>query len=111
MYVGRHVKYPLFLSDIYIMELEFSRQIFEKYSNTKFHENSSSGSRVVSCGRADRRDEANSRFSKFCERAKEQTTRHHISEDGNHELSSLVDEFSAFILDGAYYTASYPRRP
>jgi len=26
------------------------RQIFEKYSNTKFHQNPSSGSRVVQCG-------------------------------------------------------------
>jgi hypothetical protein len=33
------------------MKLEFSRQIFEKYLNTKFHENPSSGSRVVPCGR------------------------------------------------------------
>ena len=31
----------------------FSRQIFEKYSNTKFHENQSSGSRVIPCGRID----------------------------------------------------------
>jgi len=37
------------------MKLEFSRQIFEKYSNIKFHENSSSGSRVVPRGRTDRR--------------------------------------------------------
>jgi hypothetical protein len=29
----------------------------------------SNWSRVVSCGRADRRDETNSRFSQFCERA------------------------------------------
>jgi len=29
----------------------------------------SSGSRVVPCGRTDRHDEANSRFSQFCERA------------------------------------------
>jgi hypothetical protein len=36
-----------------LMKLEFSRQIFEKYSNMKFHENPSSGSRVVPCGRAD----------------------------------------------------------
>ena len=35
------------------MELEFSRHIFEKYSNTKFHEKSSSGSRAVPCGRTD----------------------------------------------------------
>jgi hypothetical protein len=36
------------------MILEFSRQIFEKYSNYKFNENPSSGSRVVTCGRTDR---------------------------------------------------------
>ena len=29
------------------MALEFSRQIFEKFSNTKFHASLSSGSRVV----------------------------------------------------------------
>ena len=35
------------------MKNEFSRQIFEKSLNTKFHENPSSGSRVVPCGRTD----------------------------------------------------------
>jgi len=38
-----------------LMKLEFSRQIFEKCSNIKFHENPSSGSRAVPCGCADRR--------------------------------------------------------
>ena len=39
------------------MKLEFSRQTFEKYSNIEFHENPSSGSRVVSRGHTDgRRD-------------------------------------------------------
>ena len=33
-----------------LMELEFSRKIFEKYSNMKFHENPSSGSRQVRPG-------------------------------------------------------------
>jgi hypothetical protein len=33
------------------MKLEFSRHIFEKVSNTKFHQNPSSGSRVIPCGR------------------------------------------------------------
>ena len=42
------------------MTLEFSRQIFEKYSNIKFHENPSSGSWVVPCRRMHRHDEANS---------------------------------------------------
>jgi hypothetical protein len=32
---------------------EFSRQIFEKFSYIKFHENPSNGSRVVPCGRTD----------------------------------------------------------
>jgi len=31
------------------MKLEFSRQIFEQYSDIKFHGNLSSGSRVVPC--------------------------------------------------------------
>jgi len=55
------------------MKVELSRQTFEKYSNIKFHENQSSGSRVVPCRRAggrtdgqtDRHDEGS--FSKFCE--------------------------------------------
>jgi len=56
------------------MKVEFCGQIFEKYSNNKFHENLSTGSRVVPCGLTDRRkeryDEVNRRFSRFCERAK-----------------------------------------
>jgi len=65
MYTGLHVKYPLFLS--HFMKVDISRQIFEKSSNIKFHENPSSGSRVVPCGRKDRHDEVN-RFSQFCEK-------------------------------------------
>jgi len=56
------------------LDLEFSRQILEEYSNIKFHENPSSGSRGIPCGGTERRtgghtdvDEANSRFSQFCE--------------------------------------------
>jgi len=36
------------------MKIEFSRQIFEKFSNIKFPENMSSRSRVVLCERTDR---------------------------------------------------------
>jgi len=70
------------------MELEFSRQIFEIFSNTKFHENLSNGSRLVPCGgkngrtdgqtdrqagrqagrQTNRRDEANNHVLQFCER-------------------------------------------
>jgi len=45
------------------------RQFLEKFANVKFKENLSSGNRVVSYGRTDIHDEANSRFSQFCERA------------------------------------------
>jgi len=68
--IGLHAKYPS--SFPIIMKLEFSRKLLEKYSNTRFLENPSSGTRVVSCGltggRTDRHDEDNSRFSQFCER-------------------------------------------
>jgi hypothetical protein len=55
------------------MELEFFRQIFEKYSKIKFYENSSSGSRIIPCGRTAgrtaRHDVASSGISQFFERA------------------------------------------
>jgi hypothetical protein len=35
------------------VKLEFSRQIFEKFSNIRFHENPFSGNRFVLCGRTD----------------------------------------------------------
>jgi hypothetical protein len=45
----------------------FFRHIFETFLNTKFHENPSSGSRLVACRQT--HDEANSLFPKFCKRA------------------------------------------
>jgi len=50
------------------MKLEFSRKIFEQYTNIKFRENPSNGTRVVPCRRTRRHDEINSRFSQFYER-------------------------------------------
>ena len=64
MYIGLHVKYR-YCCQI-LMELEFSRNIFEKFSHIEFHENPSSGSRVVPYGRIDTNYEANGRFSPFC---------------------------------------------
>jgi len=46
------------------MKFEFSLHIFEKFSNIKFHDTSTSGSPVVPCRRTDRYDEANSSY--FC---------------------------------------------
>jgi hypothetical protein len=53
----------------FLIKLEFLRQMLEKYSNIKFYENPSSGSRVVCSVRTDGHDETNSRFSHFCELA------------------------------------------
>jgi hypothetical protein len=53
------------------MKIDFATQTFEKYSNIKFHDNPSSGSRAVPYGQTDRQtdkhDEASSRFLQFCE--------------------------------------------
>ena len=69
-YIGLHLKYPLFFFDF--NETWIFSIYFKKSSNIKFHENPSSVSRVVPYGwaegRTDRHDEANSRFSQFCER-------------------------------------------
>jgi hypothetical protein len=69
------------------MKLEYSRQIFEKYANIKFHENPSSWSRVVPCGETDRHDEANSRFSQFCERVPISTIGMNFDEIENNKIS------------------------
>jgi len=65
--IGLDVK-PRYFGQIY-MTLVYSRQIFEKSSSINVHKNLSRGTRVVPCGRTDRHDEANSRFSQFCEQA------------------------------------------
>jgi hypothetical protein len=46
---GSSVKCPLLLTDLK-KNLDLSRQIFEKSSKIKFHENLSVGNRVVPCG-------------------------------------------------------------
>jgi hypothetical protein len=65
MYISLHAKCRY--SCQILTKLEFSQQIFEKYSNIKCHENLSSGSRVVPRGHKDRRDKATSYFSQFSE--------------------------------------------
>jgi hypothetical protein len=63
---GSSCKLSLFSYQI-LKNLEFSRQIFAKFSNIKFHEDPCSGSRAVPCARTDAHDVANTRSSQFCE--------------------------------------------
>ena len=58
-----------------LMKLAYSRQILEKYSNVKFHENPSSGAD----GGTELRDESNSSFSQYCERTSKSND---VSKDG-----------------------------
>jgi hypothetical protein len=48
------------------MTLEFSRQIYETYSNIKCHENPYSGSRAVPCGGTDGRTDMTKLIVGFC---------------------------------------------
>jgi len=56
-----------------VVKLETYRQIFEKCWDIKFHENESSGSRFVPCGRTDRHDEVIIHFSQFTDAPKNWT--------------------------------------
>ena len=69
MYVGLHVQYPLFLSDI---KLEFYQQFFGKKNLeiSNFMQIRPVGAELFRADRqTDRHDKANSRFSQFCERS------------------------------------------
>ena len=62
MYIGLHVKYPLSF-----MKTGFSQQIFEKYRNFIYFR--LVGAKLFHAGKlTGRHDEANGRFSQFCER-------------------------------------------
>jgi hypothetical protein len=56
MCIGLHVEYPLLVSDF--NESLIFKANFRKYRHIKFHENPSSGSRVVPCRQTEAHDEA-----------------------------------------------------
>jgi hypothetical protein len=68
--------------DWVVNKLALSSQIFEKYSSTKFHENPSSGSRVVSCRRTETRDEAVVAIRNFAKAPKNKSDKYAIMENG-----------------------------
>ena len=55
MCIDLHVEYLLLWSD-FNGKRNFQGRFFERYSDIKFNESSSSGSRVVPCGRKDKHD-------------------------------------------------------
>jgi hypothetical protein len=90
MYIGLHEKYRLFLSDI--NETWIFRRIFKTYSNIKFHENPSSGSRVIPCGTEGQTDMKIEQCS--------ETSAYKIQRRGNYREESI--KLNIFIV---YYTS------
>jgi len=68
MYIGLHVKYQLFLSDLNETSI-FSTDFRKKPPTSNFMKIRSVGTELFHAdGQTDRRDEANRRFSQFCEK-------------------------------------------
>jgi hypothetical protein len=72
MHIG--VMYSTRYSCKILMKLEFTQKILEKYAFIRFHKNSSSGSRVVLCGRTDRHKETKIAFRNFANAPNNYTT-------------------------------------
>jgi hypothetical protein len=90
MYTGLHAS----TSYCHILiNLGFSRQIFEIYSNTKFNENPSSGNQAAPCGR--RRDALNASAPKKKRRRSLSNLRNRNSEDSAIRLASIQTGMSA----------------
>ena len=81
-------------SCLILIKIESSRIIFKTYSNIKFSENPSSGSRIVQCRQTDRQTErhaeVNSRSSIFCETPYKYTKLNLWIFDKNMSISSRI---------------------
>ena len=72
------------------MKIHFFRNIFEKYSDTKFLENLSSGGRLVPREQTDRLDELSSRFRNFANSQRE-INKHFILHYGSPSQETLLN--------------------
>jgi hypothetical protein len=79
---------------------EFSRWIFEKYSNIKFHENPSRGSRVVPCGRMDGQTDVTKTKVAFRDFSKEPNkTRACLTSAGFAHAILTIKRLQTYVLD------------
>ena len=93
VYIDLHVKWPLYLSD-FSGHCIFSTD-FGKYSNIKFHENSSSESGFHADGWTDRHDKTNGSFSQFSNAPKICLVRLQVNKVGVRSLPHFESQRSA----------------
>ena len=74
------------------MKLEFSRQIFERYSNTKFRRNLSSGNRVVPCGRKNGQADRYDRYAKALRKVRRRKIYSCLTMNSNWKVLTPVPE-------------------
>jgi hypothetical protein len=113
MYIGLHVKYPLFLSDFNGNLI--CRQIFEKYRNIKFHENLFSRSRVVprglAGGRTDRERDTDRQTVRRTEMTKLIVTLRNFANAPNKEYFIRISnctEYFTFSVNATCQSATLP---
>ena len=83
MYIGLHVKYPLFLS--YFDETSIFAANFRKM--LKFHENPTSGSWAVRCGRTDGRTDTKLKVA----------FRDSVNKPNNHKMTAKLQGIYIYI--------------
>ena len=72
------------------MKLQFSQQIFEKYSNIRLHKNPFSGSRVVPRGQTD------GQTHRQTDRQTDRQTHTHTEANRRTDMTKLIVDFSNF---------------
>jgi hypothetical protein len=94
-----------------LRKLEYFRQISKNYWNTKFHENSSSGSRVCfhANGQTRTHDEvmSNSHFSQFCESSYKRDDSHN-TQQACMRITPKLSRLEPNSRTNTYKTQSYP---
>jgi hypothetical protein len=109
MYIGLHVKYPLFQSDFNVTRIfstDFRKKIKYKISR-KSIKREPSFFFMRTDRRTDRHDEANSRFSQFYENALKRQRFPSARHEGM-DLEAQLHSFLKLALDGGEWLALLP---
>ena len=92
MYIGLHIKQVILFR--FSINLNLFPDIFEKYSNIKFHENSSNGSRVVPCGRTGGRTDITKLITAFRNFS-------NVPKSTTYDIGNALDRLKLYRIAGA----------